>query len=236
MLSLSSSFRTGIKHTQPTVTHLHIQQSRWRVKIIPFFFLHRQLKSTEEQWAAILLFSWWINIVFKAFQWYECAGKTRPTGDAAKYQSYKEFIIWKAFCSSNLNAELSWQEFCRADGSSKLLLSDLFSSAGAREQASLQKVAVLNQPIVTQGAFNFDNFFTWMCGMANISCSWQDSRVKLSENVSPFRKKWGSGVKGETEALICKWVKGEQGRWRDAPYCGWNQRAPVPLAPPAPWT
>lgn len=157
MLSLSSSFRTGTKHTQPTFTHLHIQQSRWREKIIPFFFLRRQLKSTEEQWAAILLFSWWIKILFKAFQWYECGGKTSPTGDAAMYPSYKEFIIWKAFCSSNLNAEVFWQEFCRADGSSKLVLSDLFSSVGARAQASSQKAAVLNQPIVTQGTFNSDN-------------------------------------------------------------------------------
>lgn len=36
MLSLSSSFRTGTKHTQPTFTHLHIQQSRWREKNNPF--------------------------------------------------------------------------------------------------------------------------------------------------------------------------------------------------------
>lgn len=101
MLSLSSSFRTGTKHTQPTFTHLHIQQSRWREKIIPFFFLRHQLKSTEEQWAAILLFSWWIKILFKAFQWYECGGKTSSTGDAAMYQGIyymKSILQLKSQC------------------------------------------------------------------------------------------------------------------------------------------
>lgn len=82
----------------------------------------------------------------------------------------------------------------------------------------VQEAALLNRLIATQGNVPSDTFhhawdvywFLWPTG--------QLISIVVSESMCQS----GGRVKGETEALMCKWVKGERGRWRGAPHCGLN--------------
>lgn len=193
MLSLSSSFRTGTKHTY---THtLAYSAKQMEGKNNPFLlpWLSTEVNRKNNGLEFCCFSPVWDISPIRLCRRDETSGRSRTE---------ETFIMGKAFCSSNDTAEFSMSE-----GSSWFCNGSLRTAWVQEAQGDVPSDSLHLAPAV-------DKTSGFYCGL------W----VLLGES--------GGRVKDETEAFICKWVKGERGRWRGAPHCGLNQRAPEPLGPP----